>query len=120
MIPQTPSPPAPGELAETLFPQTSRYHGLKILHTTTASGRQVAYVERRFLPPHDYLEVVQLHNVNDGDRIDNVSAHYLGDPELFWRVCDGNYELDPARLTSQVTRQIRITLPPGQTNTADV
>ena len=25
-----------------------------------------------------------------GERLDNVAAQYLGDPTLFWRLCDAN------------------------------
>ena len=112
MIPQLPSAPEPGELRENLFPQSSRYHALKVLKTKLPNGREVAYVERRFLPPHEYLEVVDEHVVSEGERIDNVAAHYFGDPELFWRLCDGNFELDPSKVTTEVLRKLNITLPP--------
>ena len=35
----------------------------------------------------------------DGDRLDNVSAQYLGDPEQFWRLCDANNAMEPEELT---------------------
>ena len=111
MIPQPPFPPTPGELRETMFPQSSRYHALEVLKTTLPDGREVTYVERRFLPPHEFLEVIDQHTVSDGERIDNLAAHYFGDPELFWRLCDGNHELDPAELTAVLQRELNITLP---------
>jgi hypothetical protein len=112
MIPQPPFPPQPGELRETLFPQSSRYFGLEVLKAKLPSGREVAYVERRFLPPHEDLAVIEEHTVVAGDRIDNLAARYLGDPEFFWRICDGNYELDPAQLCVP-NRRLKITLAPG-------
>jgi hypothetical protein len=120
MIPQPPFPPDPGELRETLFPQTSRYHGLQVLKTRISGGREVAFVERRFLPLHEFLDVVEEHTVVEGDRIDNIAATYLGDPELFWRVCDGNHELDPAALTTVEVRKLKITLQPRTSGNSDV
>jgi hypothetical protein len=112
MVPQPPFPPRPGELRETLFPQSSRYFGLEILKGKLPDGREVAYLERRFLPSHEVLVAVEEHTVDAGDRIDNVAARYLGDPLLFWRLCDGNHELDPAELCVP-NRKLKITLAPG-------
>jgi len=32
----------------------------------------------------------RFHVVTDGDRIDLLAAHYLGDPTLWWIICDWN------------------------------
>ena len=48
-----------------------------------------------------------------GDRLDNLAAHYIGDPEQFWRICDANNALRPHELTQRVGRRLRITLPEG-------
>ena len=48
-----------------------------------------------------------------GDRLDNIAARYLGDPELFWRLCDANVALRPTELTETIGRRILITLPEG-------
>jgi hypothetical protein len=53
------------------------------------------------------------HTVNEGERLDNITALYLGDPEQFWRVCDANGVIRPEELTETVGRKIRITLPEG-------
>ena len=50
-----------------------------------------------------------------GERLDNITAEYLGDPELFWRVCDANNVIAPEEL-EQVGTHIRITLPEGIVN----
>ena len=34
-----------------------------------------------------------------GDRLDNIAARYLGDPEQFWRICDANGAMRPDELT---------------------
>jgi hypothetical protein len=48
-----------------------------------------------------------------GDRLDNLTAKYLGDPEQFWRLCDANNALQPEELTDTVGRRVRITMPEG-------
>lgn len=95
------------------FAPTSRYYGLETATTKTSDGRTVVYVRRRFVPPADRFALLQEHTVVEGDRLDNVTAQYLGDPEQFWRVCDANNALRPAELTETVGRKIRITLPEG-------
>ena len=112
--------PEPGELRETLYSAASRYYGIEVLKTKLANGREVAYLERRFLPPHEVLETIGKHTVQHGDRIDNVAANYFGDPELYWRLCDGNFELDPEKLTAVAAQKINITLPPRNDRGSDV
>jgi hypothetical protein len=73
----------------------------------------VVYVRRRFLPPPDRFALLQEHEVKQGDRLDNITARYLGDPEQFWRVADANNALDPVELTDTEGRRLRITLPEG-------
>jgi hypothetical protein len=51
------------------------------------------------------------HTVTQGDRLDNLAARYVGDPEQFWRICDANDVLRPEDLTEEAGRAIRIGLP---------
>lgn len=95
------------------FPPNSRYHGLPTRMHTTADGRVIVYLARRFVPPPDRFSLLQEHAVAEGDRLDNVTARYLGDAELFWRVADANNAMRPADLTSEIGRRLRITLPEG-------
>ena len=58
------------------------------------------------------------HVVKPNDRLDNLAHQYLGDPELFWQICDANRALRPADLTDDPPetgppRVIRIGLPVG-------
>ena len=46
-----------------------------------------------------------------GDRLDNITAKYLGDPEQFWRLCDANAAVRPDELTETIGAKVRITLP---------
>jgi nucleoid-associated protein YgaU len=99
---------------------SSRYCGAAVLTVAHANGTRTAYLQRRILPlPTIYTSVVQ-HSVADGDRLDNLASQYLGDPLLYWMICDANGTTDPDVLTSQVGRTILIPLasgiPPGARN----
>jgi hypothetical protein len=101
------------------FPPTSRYHDLDVATLIAADGTEFKYVRRRFLPPADRFVTVQEHVVTQGERLDNVTARYLGDPLQFWRVCDANSAMNPPDLMAPVGRRIRITLPEGVPGHAD-
>jgi hypothetical protein len=103
----------PIPLKQTLFPPHSRYHGIDIAGLTAADGRPIAYLRRRIVPPPERFALLQEHTVTEGDRLDNLSARYLGDPELFWGICDANRALRPEELTERPGRRLRITLPEG-------
>lgn len=96
-----------------MFPITSRYYNIKRVERETADGRQIVYLRRRFVPPADRFDLLQEHAVVEGDRIDNITAEYLGDPEQFWRLCDANNAVRPEELTEEIGRRLRITLPEG-------
>ena len=57
---------------------------------------------------------------SQGDRIDNLAAKYLGDPQQYWRLCDGNGAVRPDELTETPGRRLRITLPEGVPGGTDV
>jgi hypothetical protein len=99
--------------APTPFPPTSRYFGVEVARLETADGRLVAYVRRRFIPQPESFELLQERVVSEGERLDNISAEILGDPEQFWRICDANNAMRPEDLTDTPGRRLRITLPEG-------
>lgn len=98
-----------------MFDKTSRYSGIPEAKLTVTdpdgTTREVAYVRRRFLPPIESLTPIAEHIVEQGDRLDNVSARYLGDPTQFWRLADANDEMRPEELTDEVRSVIRIAFP---------
>ncbi len=104
---------SPQELAQDLFPPTSRYHGLGTAVHTPLDGEQMIYLRRRFVPPPERFDLLQEHAVQEGDRLDNLAAQYLDDPEGFWRICDANGAMRPEALIEEVGRRLRITLPEG-------
>src|SRR5689334_5559721 len=96
-------------LSTTLFSPSSRYYGLETAKLFTAEGEEVIYLRRRFVPQPERFAVLRVHTVTEGDRLDNVAARHLGDPELFWRICDANRALRPDELTEEIGRVLRIT-----------
>ena len=92
---------------------TSRYFNLPTATLVAADGRTVVFLRRRFVPPPERFALIQEHTVVVGDRLDNLAASYLGDPEQFWRVCDANAAMHPREMTSPAGRRLRITLPEG-------
>jgi hypothetical protein len=99
-------------LETTLFAANSRYYGLSTT-TILQHGRPVAYLLRRFVPPPERFQLLQQHTVMQGERLDNIAAQYLGDPTLFWRLCDANGAMRPAELVETTGRKLRITMPDG-------
>jgi hypothetical protein len=96
-----------------MFANNSRYLNIPTSVYETAAGRQYAYLQRRFLPQPEQFSILLLHAVTEGERLDNLAAQHIGDPELFWRVCDANRAMRPEELTETVGRLLRITLPEG-------
>lgn len=97
-----------------MFEPTSRYANIEIA-TRTVTGadgksREVRYLRRRFVPQPDANSTLVEHEVVAGDRLDNLTARYLGEPELFWTVCDTNGAMHPLELTEEIARKIRIAL----------
>jgi hypothetical protein len=105
-------------LQRSLFTATSRYYGLGTNTCTGADGTVLVYVKRRFLPSPDRFQLIQEHTVVQRERLDNIAAAFLGDPELFWRLADANGAMKPEDLVQTVGRRIRITLPEGITGAA--
>jgi hypothetical protein len=102
-----------GALKSSRFPATSRYAGIEAAMYQKTDGATVVYLRRRFLPRGDDLIAVQEHVVTAGERLDNVAAQYLGDPEQFWRICDANSAMEPGALVSEPGKRIKIALSDG-------
>jgi hypothetical protein len=103
-----------------LFPATSRYFSLETAVFEGPHGEAVRYLRRRFVPDPGRFVTLAEHVVVEGDRLDNVTARHLGDPEQFWRLCDANRALRPDALIDTVGLRLRITLPEGIPGTPNV
>jgi hypothetical protein len=101
------------------FAPNSRYYATAISTLVTTDGRMIPYVKRRFVPAPERFATLSEHAVVAGDRIDLLASTYLGDPELYWRLCDANGALRPDELTEFIGRRVRITLPEGVPGASD-
>ncbi|MBN3884846.1 MAG: LysM domain-containing protein [Nostoc sp. JL34] len=93
-----------------MLTENSRYYNIKIAKWQTTSNQTISYLTRRFLPSSQRFEIFQEHQVSEGDRLDNITANYLHDPEVFWHLCDANNAMHPDELTAQIGRRLRIPL----------
>ncbi|MEH6404993.1 MAG: hypothetical protein V7750_16570 [Sneathiella sp.] len=101
-----------GVVEATDFPPESRYHGLATRRITGPDGIEHPYLARRFVPDQAGFSTLRLHRVSQGERLDQIAAKEIGNPELFWMLCDANGVIWPEEL-EKLDQKIRITLPRG-------
>jgi hypothetical protein len=101
------------------FPPNSRYHTTPTAVLVTAGARVITYLRRRFVPAPERFATLREHLVAQGDRLDRVAAQHLGDPELFYRICDANGAVRPDELVEVAGTRLRITLPEGVPGASD-
>ena len=98
-----------------MFEPSSRYNDIETAKMTVTDSRGeprvVSYKRRRFVPSGATITALAEHTVAQGDRLDNLAARYVGDPEQFWRICDANDVLRPEELTEEIGWIIKIGLP---------
>ncbi|MBO3457576.1 hypothetical protein G7B40_009190 [Aetokthonos hydrillicola Thurmond2011] len=97
-----------------MFEPTSRYYNLETTYLTTTDGRRIGYKRRRFLPQGREMPLLMEVIVKDSDRLDLIADSTLGVSEQFWQICDANNAMNPAELTSEPGKRLRIPIPqPG-------
>ena len=96
-----------------MFDPASRYYPVETAALILSDGRTVAYKRRRFLPRGSDLSLLVETPVTQGERLDTLTARTLGDPLLFWRVCDANDAMDPFEQVAEPGRPVRVPLPQG-------
>jgi hypothetical protein len=73
---------------------TGRYDGAEVAVTTVRDSdgaeRQVRYLRRDRPAAPAAAQPLATHLVVAGDRLDTVTARYLGDPLVYWWVADAN------------------------------
>jgi hypothetical protein len=92
-----------------MFFRGSRYEPVPNAEVATADGRIVRYKRRRVIPD---LRTSLATTVRNGDRPDLLAYRALGDPELFWMLCDANRTRQPAELTRTPGRVVAVPGPP--------
>jgi len=104
-----------GVVPSVSFPTDSRYYNSATLQYTAPNGQVIAYLARRIVPQPgtpNYATVAQ-HVVKQGDRLDLIAAKYLGDPLMFWLLCDANGAIRPNSLIATPGSVVAITMPQG-------
>jgi hypothetical protein len=104
-----------GVVPPVTFPTDSRYYGTSILQYTAPNGQSIPYLARRIVPQPgspNYATIAQ-YSVRQGDRLDLIAATYLGDPLVFWIICDANGAIRPHDLVAKPGRVLAITTPQG-------
>jgi nucleoid-associated protein YgaU len=104
-----------GVVPTVTFPADSRYYGASTLSYVSPTGETIAYLTRRIVPQPgapNFATVAQ-HTVRQGDRLDLIAAKYLGDPLIFWLICDANGAIDPQDLVASPGKVLNITTPQG-------
>jgi hypothetical protein len=92
-----------------MFFRGSRYEAVPDAEIATADGRLVRYKRRRVIPE---MRTSLATTVRNGDRLDLLCYRALGDPELFWMLCDANRTRQPAELTRSPGRIVAVPGPP--------
>ena len=104
-----------GVIPQIAFPTDSRYYGSSALTYVSPTGLTITYLARRFVPQPgapNFATVAQ-HTVRQGDRLDLIAAKYLGDPLIFWLICDANGAIQPEKLVETPGTVLNITMPQG-------
>jgi nucleoid-associated protein YgaU len=104
-----------GVVPPVTFPTDSRYYGSSTLSYVDPNGQMITYLARRFVPQPgspNFATVAQ-HTVRQGDRLDLIAAKYLGDPLIFWLICDANGAIEPEKLVETPGTVLNITMPQG-------
>jgi len=104
-----------GIVPTVTFPTDSRYYGTSTLTYVSPTGESISYLARRIVPQPgtpNFATVAQ-HTVRQGDRLDLIAAKYLGDPLIFWLICDANGAIDPEELVASIGKVLNITTPQG-------
>jgi nucleoid-associated protein YgaU len=97
------------------FPTDSRYYGSSTLMYRAPNGQTITYLARRFVPQPgapNFATVAQ-YTVKQGDRLDLIAAKYLGDPLIYWLICDANGATRPSDLVATPGTVLQITMPQG-------
>lgn len=96
-----------------LFPPNSRYRDTETTVMIAEDGTEIVHLRRRFVPqPERYATRTQQKFCQAVDRLDRLAYGYLGDPELYWQICDANRVLQPSEVEIE-NRLVRIPLPLG-------
>jgi hypothetical protein len=91
-----------------MFFKGSRYEKVKDCTFRRIDGSEAVIKKKRMIPePKAKL----IHTVQEGERTDILADRYYRDPLEFWKLADGNDEMNAERLVAEPGR--KITVPPN-------
>jgi nucleoid-associated protein YgaU len=97
----------------------SRYYGAAVVQYDMPDGTPVMYLARRIIPQASTAyPATKSYVIVDGDRLDSLAAKFLGNPLLYWMICDANTAMDPDKLTAQAGAQVVIPVASGSSSAA--
>ena len=105
-----------GVVPPVTFPTDSRYYGSGMLQYTAPDGQSdsVPGAAHSFRSrARRTMRRSTQHTVKQGDRLDLIAAKYLGDPLMFWLICDANGAIRPDDLVATPGSVLAITTPQG-------
>ena len=104
-----------GVVPPVTFPPDSRYYGSATVSYTGPNGQAITCLARRFVPQPGApnFATIATCTVRQGDRLDILAAKYLGDPLMFWLICDANGAIRPEDLIATPGTTLNITAPQG-------
>jgi len=104
-----------GVIPSVSFPTDSRYYNSSTLSYTPPNGQAITYLAQRFVPQPGApnFSTVARHTVRSADRLDLLAAKYLGDPLMYWLICDANGAIRPDQLVETPGAVLNITMPQG-------
>jgi Phage Tail Protein X len=91
-----------------VFEPPSRYLGVETYTVTDHRGRTVEVVA---VPEAPAQELLGIHLLHQGERLDHLAFRYLGDATLWWRIAELNEAMAAAALTE--AREIEIPVRSG-------
>jgi len=94
-----------------VFDPDSRYANQPTARHRTSDGREIVYVESRFIPPASGLSPVARVRTIEHERLDQIAARSIGDPFQYWLVCDANEAMNPEELVQEPGRILTIAIP---------
>lgn len=104
-----------GVVPPVTFPADSRYYAFAVQQYEAPDGSTVPYLARRIVPQPGTpnYSTINTYTVQQGDRLDQIAAKYLGDPLMSWLLCDANGAMEPNDLTATAGATFSITTPQG-------
>lgn len=91
-----------------MFFKSSRYEKVKDYKFRRIDGSEIFIKKKRMIPE---TKGQLIHTVQEGERTDLLAQRYYNDPLVFWKLADGNSEMNPEDLLDEAGA--RIIVPPN-------